>query len=97
MGGNMKPGDGRGMRMAPHCEDASGNHAAVLPDGSCPSGYTLDDKGGMRMAPHCEDASGNHAAVLPNGSCPSGYTLDDKGGMPGQMGPAVSPSATPQS
>jgi hypothetical protein len=48
--GDPKPGgpmmgDGRGPGMGPHCEDASGIHAPVGPDGSCPTGFTLDDKG----------------------------------------------------
>lgn len=36
-----------GPGMGPHCEDTTGQHAAVNADGSCPDGFTLDDKGGM--------------------------------------------------
>lgn len=34
------------MPMGPHCENTSGEHAAVNADGSCPTGFTLDDRGG---------------------------------------------------
>ena len=45
--GGMLPGNGQQgqMQMGPHCEDTTGQHAAVNADGSCPSGFTLDDKG----------------------------------------------------
>lgn len=47
MGGqNMGPGQGQPgqMPMGPHCEDSTGQHAPVNADGSCPTGFTLDDK-----------------------------------------------------
>ena len=44
-GGQMAPnGQLPGGPMGPHCEDATGAHAPVNADGSCPTGFTLDDK-----------------------------------------------------
>ena len=59
MGGKNHQGpmgqDGQmpGGPMGPHCEDTSGVHAPVNADGSCPTGFTLDDKskGGDLVAP----------------------------------------------
>ena len=42
-GQGMTPGSGH-MPMGPHCEDSTGAHAPVNADGSCPTGFTLDDK-----------------------------------------------------
>lgn len=54
MMGGGKMGHGKGMMqgqgqigqmpMGPHCEDTTGAHAPVNADGSCPTGFTLDDK-----------------------------------------------------
>jgi hypothetical protein len=44
--GQGQMGNGQGMGMGPHCENTSGDHKAVNSDGSCPSGYTLDNGGG---------------------------------------------------
>ncbi len=38
-GANGQPGFG------PHCENTTGSHAPVNADGSCPTGFTLDNKG----------------------------------------------------
>lgn len=39
-----QPGPGQ-IPFGPHCEDTTGAHAPVNADGSCPTGFTLDDKG----------------------------------------------------
>jgi hypothetical protein len=50
-----------GPGFGPHCEDTTGAHAPVNADGSCPTGFTLDDKGpGQNMIPN--------APVAPNAS-----------------------------
>jgi hypothetical protein len=54
MDGQMAPnGQMPGGPMGPHCEDTSGVHAPVNADGSCPTGFTLDDKsqGGDLVSP----------------------------------------------
>lgn len=50
MGPGMGPGKG------PHCENAAGDHTPVNADGSCPTGYTLDDRG-MRNTQPAPEAS----------------------------------------
>lgn len=48
--GQALPG---GPGFGPHCEDTTGAHAPVNADGSCPTGFTLDDKGpGQKMVPN---------------------------------------------
>lgn len=48
--GQQLPG---GPGFGPHCEDTTGAHAPVSADGSCPTGFTLDDKGpGQKMVPN---------------------------------------------
>lgn len=58
-----QPGQGQ-FPFGPHCEDSTGSHAPVNADGSCPTGFTLDDKGaGMPgMAPTAPKASPSASA-----------------------------------
>jgi hypothetical protein len=63
-GGNGQMGPGgngqKGPGMGPHCENTAGDHTAVNADGSCPTGYTLDDRGGMggnQMQPNPEPST----------------------------------------
>lgn len=57
------PGLPGGPGFGPHCEDSTGAHAPVNADGSCPTGFTLDDKGpGQQLVPN---------APVPTSSTPS--------------------------
>jgi hypothetical protein len=58
-----QPGQGQ-IPMGPHCEDTTGAHAPVNADGSCPTGFTLDDKGAGKpgMAPTAPNASPSASA-----------------------------------
>lgn len=68
MGGGKMGGHGKGMiqgngqlghmPMGPHCEDTTGAHAPINADGSCPTGFTLDDKGPDGLVAPSPTASG---------------------------------------